>query len=47
MSHILPNYAFLLFWSIFGLINWKHLFLFKKNYYLRKEQGNTQKVCFS
>ena len=30
MSHIPPNYAFLLFWSIFGLIYWKHLFFDKK-----------------
>ena len=42
-----PNFAFLLFWSIFGLIHWKIRFLVKKSDYLRKEQRNTQKVCFS
>ena len=31
MSHIPPNYAFLLFWSIYGLVYWKLLFLVKKN----------------
>ena len=31
MSHIPPNYAFLWFWSIFGIIiRWKLLFLVKK-----------------
>ena len=30
MSHIQLNYAFLLFWSIFGEFNWKILFLIKK-----------------
>ena len=30
MSRIQLNYASLLFWSIFGLIHWKLLFLFKK-----------------
>ncbi len=30
MSHIPPNDAFLLFWSIFGLIHWKLLFFVKK-----------------
>ena len=30
ISHIQLNYAFLLFWSIFGLIHWKLLFLVQK-----------------
>ena len=30
MGHIPPNYTFLLFWSIFVLIDWKILFLVKK-----------------
>ena len=30
MSHIQLNYAFRLFWSNFGLIHWKLLFLFQK-----------------
>ena len=30
MSHIQLNYAFLLFWSIFGELHWKLLFLVKK-----------------
>ena len=30
MSHIQLNYAFLLFWSIFGKIHWKLLFLVQK-----------------
>ena len=47
MSHIPPNYAFLLFWSIFGIIYCKLLFLVKKSDYLRKEHWNTQNVCFS
>ncbi len=46
MSHILPNYAFLLFWSIFGLITENFLFG-QKSDYLRKEHRNTQKICFS
>ena len=41
MIHIPSNYAFLLFWIIFGLIHCKLIFLFDK--YNR----NTQKVCFS
>ena len=30
MSHIQLNYALLLFWSVFGEIHWKLLFLVKK-----------------
>ena len=30
MSHLQQNYAFLLFWSIFGEIHWKPLFLVKQ-----------------
>ena len=29
MSHIQLNYAFLLFWSVFGEIHWKIIFLVK------------------
>ena len=47
MSHIQLNYAFMLFWSIFGLIHWKVLFFVKKNDYIRKEHKNNQNVCFS
>ena len=47
MSHIQLNYAFLLFLRILGAIHWKLLFLVKKSDYLRKEDWNTQKGCFS
>ena len=47
MSHTLLNYAFLLFWSIFGEIHIEVRFLVKKSDYLRNEHWNTQKVCFS
>ena len=30
MCHIQLNYAFLLFWSVFGEIHWRLLFLVKK-----------------
>ena len=43
VSNIQLNYAFLLFWSIFGEIHRKLLFL-SKNYYLRKVYRNTQKL---
>ena len=47
MSHILLNYAFLLFWSIF-VENSQRTFLFRpKRDYLWYEQWNTQKICFS
>ena len=46
MSHIQLNYAFQLFWSIFGLIPYKPLFIQKSNY-LRKEHRNIQKDYFS
>ena len=46
MSHLLPNYALLLFWSIFGLIHRKILFLVQKSDYLRKEYRNSHKKIF-
>ena len=46
MSQIPPKYAFLLFWSIFGLIHWKFLFLVQGSDYLRKDHWNTKKVFF-
>ena len=46
VRHMQLNYAFLLFWSIFGEIHIDLFFLVKK-VTLRKEHFNTQKVCFS
>ena len=45
VSHILLNYAFLLFWSIFVEIH-RVLFFLDKRGYLRNEHWNTQKVFF-
>ena len=46
MSQIQLNYGVPLFWSIFGEIHWKILFLFKK-LTLRMKLRNIQKVYFS
>ena len=46
MSHILLNYAFLLFWSIFGEIHWKLLFLFKKLTILERSSEILRKITF-
>ena len=46
MRHILLNYAFLLFWSIFWEIHSNFLFRHKSDS-LRNKHWNTQKVCFS
>ena len=47
VGKILLNYAFLLFWSIFGEIHRKLFFLDIKVTKLRNEHWNSQKVCFS
>ena len=47
MSHIQLSYSFLLFWSIFGEINWKILFLFKKFLSQKESQKYSERLLFS
>ena len=47
ISHIQLNYAFLLFWSIFGEIHWKLLFLVQKNISQKEAQKYSKNVFFS
>ena len=46
MSHIELNYAFVLFWSILGEIQWKLLFLFKKMTILERRSEIFRKFIF-
>ena len=46
MSHIQLNYAFVLFWSILGEIQWKLLFLLKKMTILERRPEIFRKFIF-
>ena len=47
ISQIQLNYAFLLFWSIFGEIHWKILFLVKKEISQKEAQKYSKHLFFS
>ena len=47
MNHIQLNYAFLLFWSTFGEIHWKILFLFKNWLSQKEAQKYKERMLFS
>ena len=46
VSHIQLNYAFLLFWRIFGEIHWKLLFLVKKATISERSSEILRKIIF-
>ena len=46
MRHIQPNYAFMLVWSIFGLIHWRLLFFVKEVTLLERSSEILRKFVF-